>query len=329
MTQRQMYTQIREWLQQQQQQQQNAADTSGVLEQQLQQQQDVSEQTGSGHVTSAPPAAAAAAAAEHQCDADVTSMLLLMLSRLRIRPSESWMQLYSRLLQQLLPNMSAVEVSRTLLGLAGLGYSPEPALAGQLLQRTQQLLPYLRSKELIRTMHALGKLRIAPSEAWLEVFYAAVQASGGLQVSGFGMVVWGLAKLGAKPSQAWMEQLMCSTFGDINNSSSSSSSGEVVALAARGLKPQHLANLLCAFAKLGFVPGVQWMSWFRAQLAQAGALQELDHFHIEWAWRELNEQYRAAAGVELQVLATDNAAAVDAITSGGSAAGSSSSSSSG
>jgi hypothetical protein len=197
--------------------------------------------------------------------------------------------------------------------------------AGQLLQRTQQLLSQMRSFELVRTMHALGKLNIAPNEVWLEEFYAAVQAApGSLQVSGFGMVVWGLAKLGAKPPQAWMEQLVSSTFKDIQSSSSSSTGVVSVATAAGRLKPQHLANLLCAFAKLGFVPGVEWMSWFRAQLNQAGALQDLDHFHIEWAWRELHEQYRAAAsatdaGAAANVVAaSDSDTAADGLVASGS-----------
>jgi hypothetical protein len=320
MTQRQMYEQIKMRLQQQLLLllQQGAADASEASEHQLLQQQDVTEPSGSS------TRSAAAAAAAQQFDADVASMLLLVLARLRIRPKEPWMQLHSRLLLQLLPDLSTLQVSRVLLAFAGLEYTPEAAVAGQLLQRTQQLLPEMLSCELVTTMHALGKLRVSPSEAWLAVFYAAVQAApDSLQVSGFGMVVWGLAKLGAKPPQVWMEQLMNSTFADVH---SSSSSGAAVTMAAGRLKPQHLANLLCAFAKLGFVPGVQWMSWFRAQLGQAGALQDLDHFHIEWAWRELHEQYRAAA------TATDPAAAADAdansadaaTTAGGLAAGDSS-----
>jgi hypothetical protein len=282
-----MYELLRMTLQQLQQQQDEA--TAGTREPEQQQQEQGEQETQKP---------AAAAAAMQQYDGDVASMMLLVLSRLRVCPSEPWMQLHSLLLLQLLPGMSAAEVSRTLLGFARLGYTPEFAVSNQLLQRTQQLLPIMRSSELVTTVHAIGKLHIIPSEVWLEAFYAAVEAAPfGLQVSGFGMVVWGLAKLGARPQQAWMEQLMQRTFGDTPSSSSSSSSSSGVSgvQAAGRLKPQHLANLLCAFAKLGFVPGVQWMSWFRAQLGQAGALQELDHFHIEWAWRELHEQYRAAA----------------------------------
>jgi hypothetical protein len=280
-SQRQMYGQLVAMLQQQQQQQQQQTDLPEPEQQQQQQQ-----------MQGALDAQAAQAAAAQEYNGDVLSMTMLTLSRLRVQPSDTWMQLHSRLLLQLLPGMSATEVSRTLLGFARLGYTPEPAVTSQLMQRTQQLLPHMRSSHLVAVMHALGKLHIVPSESWLRVFYAAVQAAPDqLQVSGFGMVAWGLAKLGARPQQVWMEDLMQQAFGAAPNSSSSSDG----LLAAGRLKPQHLANLLCAFAKLGFVPGVQWMSWFRAQLGQAGVLRELDHFHIEWAWRELHEQYRAAA----------------------------------
>jgi hypothetical protein len=168
--------------------------------------------------------------------------------------------------------------------------------------------------QLVRVIHGLSKMGIAPDSSWLEGFYDRVEsAPGTFQVSGFGMVIWALAKSGAKPHPAWMAALLDSTYGwgdstvaavSSSSSSSSSSSGSdawaeppAALPQQQQLKPQHLANMLCAFAKLGFTPGARWMSWFRAELdrTSGGQLQELDHFHIEWAWRELNHQYRLAA----------------------------------
>lgn len=53
---------------------------------------------------------------------------------------------------------------------------------------------------------------------------------------------------------------------------------------------------VCAFARLGWTPGYEWLARL-SEAAQAhaarggGGVEELDHFHIEWAWRELNDQY--------------------------------------
>lgn len=245
-------------------------------------------------------AAAAARQPALQFDGDLMAMMLLGLGRLRVHPSEQWLQLYMQLLAPLLPATSASDLSKVMIGLAMLGYKPQEQAAQQLLQQSEQLLPGMAQSELVRTMHALPKLQLVPSHTWLQRFYGAIQAAPGqLQLSGFGMVVWALAKLGAKPEQAWMDELVDATFSVAVGSNNSCSNSEATAAAASGatqLKPQHLANILCAFAKLGFTPGPLWMAWFRAQLGQqAGALQELDHFHIEWAWRELHEQYRAAA----------------------------------
>jgi hypothetical protein len=168
--------------------------------------------------------------------------------------------------------------------------------------------------QLVRVMHGLSKMDLVPDSSWLQCFYDRVEsAPGSFQVSGFGMVIWGLAKAGAKPHPAWMAALLDSTYGwrdsmeaaagGTNSSSSMDSFDEEPSPTPawqQQLKPQHLANMLCAFAKLGFTPGPRWMSWFRAELdrASGGQLQELDHFHIEWAWKELNHSYRppAAAG---------------------------------
>lgn len=156
----------------------------------------------------------------------------------------------------------------------------------------------------MRVIHGLTKMGVLLDEPWLQRFYNRVEAApGSFQVSGFGMVVWALAKAGAKPHPAWMIALLESTYGwgddALGDGCNSSDGGEVQAVAGvyQQLRPQHLANMLCAFAKLGFTPGARWMSWFRAELdrTSGGQLQELDHFHIEWAWLELNHQYRLAA----------------------------------
>jgi hypothetical protein len=189
--------------------------------------------------------------------------------------------------------------------------------------------------QLVRVMHGVSKLGLLPNPHWLQCFYdRAESAPGTFQVSGFGMVLWGLAKVGAKPHPAWLASLVDSTYGWGDSTVAAAAGGDggggggglaVAAEAARGsasgaatdtaaaaaaaapplqqqLRPQHLTNMLCAFAKLGFTPGGRWMAWFRAELGRAsvgGQLQELDHFHIEWSWKELNQQYRlatAAAG---------------------------------
>jgi hypothetical protein len=161
-----------------------------------------------------------------------------------------------------------------------------------LLHATQALLPQLSRSQLVRVAHGLSRLGAVPSDDWLAAFYACAEsAPGAFQPSGFGMVVWALARFGARPEPAWMSAQLDSTFG-----------GDDAAAAAPGqqqsLAPQHLANMLCAFAKLGFTPGQRWMAWFAAALSQAGgAMQELDHFHIEWAWRELAEGRHRAGGL--------------------------------
>lgn len=193
---------------------------------------------------------------------------------------------------------------------------------------------------LVRVLHGLTKMGLAPDNSWLACFYdRAESAPGAFQVSGFGMVVWALAKVGAKPHPAWMAGQLNSTYGWADSidttSSSSSRDGELDSdqyntasdAAKRSVscqqqqqhvKPQHLANMLCAFAKLGFTPGARWMAWFRAELdrtSAGGQLQELDHFHIEWAWRELNTQYRMAA---VAAATADTAAGSSGVGSGGS-----------
>jgi hypothetical protein len=183
----------------------------------------------------------------------------------------------------------------------------------------QAALGCMDRSALVRVLHGLTKMGLSPDNSWLACFYdRAESASGAFQVSGFGMVVWALAKVGAKPHPAWMACQLNGTYGwaDSTDTTSSSSSrdgdldsdqDDTASDAAersvsnpqqQHVKPQHLANMLCAFAKLGFTPGGRWMAWFRAELdrtSAGGQLQELDHFHIEWAWRELNTQYRTAA----------------------------------
>ena len=119
--------------------------------------------------------------------------------------------------------------------------------------------------------------------AWVDEFCTAVDArvcaeGGGSSVGArwFVSVVWALAKLGAAPDPERLTRLLaaCSHEGLAHWSA------------------QDLANTLCAFAKLRFNPGQQWLESFgRAVGARAGvgALQELDHFHIQWAWRELSD----------------------------------------
>jgi uncharacterized membrane protein YgcG len=181
------------------------------------------------------------------------------------------------------------------------------------------LLPQMDRSQLVRVMHGLSKMALVPDSTWLQAFYdRAESAPGSFQVSGFGMVIWGLAKAGAKPHPAWMAALLDSTYGwgdsmaaPVGGTSGSSGSGSsssgssmdsvdeeaLPAWQQQQLKPQHLANMLCAFAKLGFTPGRRWMSWFSAELdrASGGQLHELDHFHIEWAWQELNYTYQPPA----------------------------------
>jgi hypothetical protein len=108
---------------------------------------------------------------------------------------------------------------------------------------------------------------------------------------------------------------------DQYNTASDAADRSVSSQQQQHVKPQHLANMLCAFAKLGFTPGARWMAWFRAELdrtSAGGQLQELDHFHIEWAWRELNTQYRMAA---VAAATADTAAGSSGVGSGGGGGG--------
>lgn len=185
----------------------------------------------------------------------------------------------------------------------------------------QDMLPHMDRSQLVRVLHGLTKMGALPDSTWLAAFYERVEAApGAFHVSGFGMVVWALAKSGAEPHPAWMAALLDSTYGwggstvaaaagaaepGTNGSGSNAAAEQWTDTSPpapqlqrqQQLRPQHLANMLCAFAKLGFTPGARWMSWFRAELERTsgGQLQELDHFHIEWAWQELNHQYRMAA----------------------------------
>lgn len=187
---------------------------------------------------------------------------------------------------------------------------------------------------LVRVLHGLTKMGLNPGLSWLERFYDRVQSAPGVfQISGFGMVVWALAKSGAKPHPAWMAALLDNTYGwgdstvaaaAADSSSSSGSSGQDPVVSSlslqehqQQLRPQHLANMLCAFAKLGFTPGARWMAWFRAELdrTSGGQLQELDHFHIEWAWRELNHQYRLATAASSRNSSKDGISGGSAIDS--------------
>jgi hypothetical protein len=94
------------------------------------------------------------------------------------------------------------------------------------------------------------------------------------------MVMWGLARLGCNPGGEWVREIL---------------EGSVEEGELGGFRAQHLANLLCAFVKLGYNPGEEWMGlYIRALEARAHQMQELDHFHIQWAWQELNDQYRQA-----------------------------------
>lgn len=185
----------------------------------------------------------------------------------------------------------------------------------------QDALSHMDRSQLVRVLHGLTKMGAVPDSTWLAAFYDRVEAApGAFHVSGFGMVVWALAKSGAKPHPAWLAALLDSTYGWGGSTVAAAAGAAEPGTSGSGsnaaseqwtdsfppvpqlqrqqqLRPQHLANMLCAFAKLGFTPGARWMSWFRAELERTsgGQLQELDHFHIEWAWQELNHQYRMAA----------------------------------
>lgn len=231
--------------------------------------------------------------------ADLTA-LASGLARARLRPPPAWLAAFSDAVVQQLPAMGAGELTRLLLGLASLDSPPAPAAAAALLARSGQLLPRMSRAQLVRLAHATAKLRLAPGRPWLDAFCSrAARAPGCFNVSGFGMVVWALAKMGARPEPAWLEDLLQATFAgaDAGAGAGGERPGQQQQQQQQ-LAPQHLANLICAFAKLGYTPSGAWMAWLRAQVvgtAASSGLGELDHFHIEWAWRELHEQYRLAA----------------------------------
>ncbi|KAF8061414.1 hypothetical protein HT031_004505 [Scenedesmus sp. PABB004] len=231
---------------------------------------------------------------------DFLALSVVRLARLHVHPGEPWLAVHGRLLSAQLPAMPAEQLSLALLGLARLGHRPAEPAAAALLAASGAALPRMTRGQLVRTLHALAKLRVAPGEAWLATFYgAALSAPGSFGVSGFGMVVWALARVGAAPDAAWLQALLDATFEGCSAGGEGPGSEGVCGgggAAAPALHPQHLANMLCAFAKLHFAPGAPWMAWFRGQLgAAAGPLAELDHFHIEWAWRELADQRAAMA----------------------------------
>ncbi|KIY93398.1 hypothetical protein MNEG_14562 [Monoraphidium neglectum] len=146
------------------------------------------------------------------------------------------------------------------------------------------------------SIHAWAKLRVAPGEPWMDAFYpAAAAAAPRLGAVGFVTVVWSLARLGQRPDPDWLRQLLEDACGGGGDSSGGSGGGAGGAL--EGFTPQRLAMTVCAFARLGWTPGPEWLSQLGAAAALAGSgsgpggAQGLDHFHIEWAWRELNDQY--------------------------------------
>jgi hypothetical protein len=233
---------------------------------------------------------------------------LLQLARMHISPGHEWLSSASSLLVALLEAGQAPPdaVSRALLGLARLGYKPTAAAeADALLSGAVEALPALSRAGLVRTLHAVSRLSLTPSPDWLDVFYDAVDAAPGrFTPPGFGMVVWALARLRAAPDPAWLLRQFDATFaagsGGGDNSDDSDNSGNAAAIsnaaAAPPLRPQHLANLLCALASLRVAPGPERMSLLAGQLdTSGGPLAEMDHFHIEWAWRELHDAYAAAA----------------------------------
>jgi hypothetical protein len=89
------------------------------------------------------------------------------------------------------------------------------------------------------------------------------------------MLIWGLARLAVSPDPAWLHQLL---------------DRSVTPQRLAQLSPQHLANLLCGFVRLGVQLEGRWMAAAGVALEQReGVLEELDHFHLQWAWSELNE----------------------------------------
>jgi hypothetical protein len=101
--------------------------------------------------------------------------------------------------------------------------------------------------------------------------------------AGFVAVVWALAKMDARPDPEWLQQAL----------------GTCSAPGLGDWAPQHLANTICAFTRLRFNPGRAWLGQFSeavgAAQAGAGGLQAMDAFHIEWAWRELNDGFAPPA----------------------------------
>jgi len=246
--------------------------------------------------TAAGGASAAAAAVVSVSTKALLAGLMVGLAKLYLRPPEQWMACYQQLLLHELPALPAQELSKVVWSFGKLGYRPPDQEMHQLLEAIRLLLPVMTCSEIVRVVYALGRLRVVPDDLWLQCMYARVEAAPErFGVSGFGMLVWALAKLGVQPQQAWLQMLLNNTFKGFE---------EQQQYQRLQMKPQHLANLICAFAKLQFAPGQQWLVWFRSELGQQagmGGLQQLDHFHIEWAWRELHDQYRlavAAAGVQ-------------------------------
>lgn len=132
-----------------------------------------------------------------------------------------------------------------------------------------QVVDLLMSFAEARQAGALASMDAALVDACLEACGRGMAQLSGAQCV---RLVWALARLGIRPCDSWLDGL--------------------VAGLQRGVaacETRQLAKALCAFARMGYNPSPACMAVLNALLAaRSGGFSELDHFHVEWAWRELN-----------------------------------------
>jgi hypothetical protein len=160
-------------------------------------------------------------------------------------------------------------------------YPPCQLLLVQLLAASQQQLGSYSPSDVVWALKSLAQLQHQPPDGYMQLLCAHVRADlqryeGRLAVA----LVWPLAKLDFRPEEAWLEELAARIGSSMSE-----------------LRPRQLANVLCAFARFGFNPGQAWLGQFTRQVdMSAGALAELDHNHIQWAWAELSDTIGAQQG---------------------------------
>ncbi|KAF8056871.1 TBC2 [Scenedesmus sp. PABB004] len=205
------------------------------------------------------------------------AVLLYALAALDYRPPDGWLAAHSRALGAVAPRLTVRQVSNVLWAHGKLGVAPEGRVLQSLLGCLKYGMQDANARDLANSLWALAALGAPPGRPWMALFGAQAEALvhdfNPQEVSN---LLWAYAKLGQRPPAMLLVALWegvgaggdgCGGGGaglGAGGGGAADAGGLAAGGAARlsGFKPQELAQLVWALAKLRVVPGKAWWEQF-------------------------------------------------------------------